>query len=152
RLKRMGGSPRASAVRRFAADAPVAHFAGPLTMVNPIVKIRPDPRRGDQIAVHIGTAGVGLGSFAYSARPEKGSSLPGPTQDRTYILCPCSVPPSNSPISSVLLVPSEMPATDVAERLLKTPSYLDQYWLLPWPARQLTPQRPIDFGAACGTM
>lgn len=48
--------------------APVIHFGGSLTMlVNPGVKIRPDPGPDDQFAVHIGTAGLGRGSFAYSS-------------------------------------------------------------------------------------
>lgn len=56
---RFGDSPRA---------APVVHFGGPLTMiVNPLVKIRPDPGPDDQFAVQFGTTGVGRGSFAYSA-------------------------------------------------------------------------------------
>jgi hypothetical protein len=48
--------------------APVIHFGGPLTMlVNPSAKIRPDPEPDDHFTVHIGSAGVGRGSFAYSS-------------------------------------------------------------------------------------
>lgn len=48
--------------------APVVHFGGPLTMlVNPSAKIRPDPEPDDHFTVHIGSAGVGRGSFAYSS-------------------------------------------------------------------------------------
>jgi hypothetical protein len=36
-------------------------------LVNPCFKIRPDPRDDEQFAVHIGTAGLGRGSFAYSS-------------------------------------------------------------------------------------
>src|SRR5438552_4184636 len=47
--------------------APIVHFGGPLSMmVNPLVKIRPDPGQDDYFSVHIGTTGVGRGSFAYS--------------------------------------------------------------------------------------
>ena len=49
------------------ASAPVIHFGGPLTMlVNPGSKLRPDPSLDEDITVHIGTEGVGAGSFAYS--------------------------------------------------------------------------------------
>jgi hypothetical protein len=48
--------------------APVVHFGGPLTMlVNPGVKIRPDPGPDDTFQVHVGTAGLGRGTFAYSS-------------------------------------------------------------------------------------
>jgi hypothetical protein len=48
--------------------APVVQFGGPLTMlVNPSAKIRPDPGPDDHFTVHIGSAGVGRGSFAYSS-------------------------------------------------------------------------------------
>jgi len=48
--------------------APVVHFGGQLTMlVNPSAKIRPDPKPDDHFTVHIGSAGVGRGSFAYSS-------------------------------------------------------------------------------------
>jgi hypothetical protein len=56
---RFGDSPR---------TAPVIHFGGPLTMlVNPSAAIRPDAGKDDHFTVHIGTAGVGPGSFAYSS-------------------------------------------------------------------------------------
>ena len=52
----------------LAASAPVVHFDGPLTMlVNPGSKLRPDPARDEDFTVHIGTAGAGAGSFAYSS-------------------------------------------------------------------------------------
>jgi hypothetical protein len=48
--------------------APVVHFGGPLTMlVNPGAQIRPDPGPDEHFTVHIGSAGVGRGSFAYSS-------------------------------------------------------------------------------------
>jgi hypothetical protein len=48
--------------------APVVHFGGPLTMlVNPGAKLRPDPSEDEHFTVHIGSAGVGRGSFAYSS-------------------------------------------------------------------------------------
>jgi hypothetical protein len=36
-------------------------------LVNPSAKIRPDPGPDDHFTVHIGSAGVGRGSFAYSS-------------------------------------------------------------------------------------
>ena len=51
-----------------AASAPVVHFGGSLTMlVNPGTKLRPDPAPDEDVTVHIGTAGSGAGSFAYSS-------------------------------------------------------------------------------------
>jgi len=48
--------------------APVVHFGGPLTiLVNPGAKIAPDPGPDDHFTVHVGSAGVGPGSFAYSS-------------------------------------------------------------------------------------
>jgi hypothetical protein len=52
-----GGSPR---------RAPVIHFGGPLTMLsNPSNTIRHTPTEDDRFSVHVGTAGIGPGSFAY---------------------------------------------------------------------------------------
>jgi hypothetical protein len=52
-----GGSPK---------TAPVVHFGGPLTMLsNPGNKIVHAGVVGGRFTVHIGTAGVGAGSFAY---------------------------------------------------------------------------------------
>lgn len=49
-------------------SAPVVHFGGPLTMlVNPGNKLRSDPKPDEHFTVHIGAAGVGRGSFAYSS-------------------------------------------------------------------------------------
>jgi hypothetical protein len=47
-------------------EAPVIHFGGPLTMLsNPGNKLSHAPGPDDRFTVHIGTAGVGAGSFAY---------------------------------------------------------------------------------------
>jgi hypothetical protein len=46
--------------------APVVHFGGPLTLLsNPGNKIFHNPGPDDKFTVHVGSAGVGPGSFAY---------------------------------------------------------------------------------------
>lgn len=65
---------------------------------------------------------------------------PTPTYEPWYMRWPSSQPPSISPIRSVLLVPSVMWCSAVRDRLVKTPSYADHYWLVPRPDRPAHPR------------